>query len=212
MLRRGIATGPRAPTSTDPGPVPTESPRTITLLLHGARTGRSEAADQLFALVYERLKDAAFALFASQRNGHTLQPTALIHEAWMKLAGHLAGSSGEIQDRKHFFAIASRAMRQVLTDHARKARRQKRGDGSLRVTLHEQARGQRDDGVDLVDLEDTLARLATLNERHAQMIELRVLGGLTIPETAEILGLSHATVERDWFTVRSWLRRELVGS
>lgn len=186
-----------------------DAPRTITRLLHGARSGKPEAAGQLLGLVYEGLKDAAVSLFASQHNGHTLQPTALIHEAWMKLAGHLAGSADEIRDRQHFFAVASRAMRQVLTDHARKAGRQKRGDGNRRVTLQEPALGQRDNGVDLVDLEDSLARLAELNERHARMVELRILGGLTIPETADILGVSHATIERDWFTVRSWLRREL---
>jgi RNA polymerase sigma factor (TIGR02999 family) len=180
-------------------------PKTITRLLHEARAGEAEAVSSLLPLVYTELQSLAQALFANERKGHTLQPTALIHEAWLKLAPNLDG----VEDRRHFFAIASRAMRQVLTDHARTAKRQKRGEGKRCVTLDEQLVGANKTALDLIDLEDSLERLAALNERHAHMVELRVFGGLTIPETAETLGVSHATVERDWFTVRAWLRREL---
>lgn len=187
-------------------------PQTITRLLQGARNGEQDSAHALLPLVYAQLRGLSEAIFRAENPGHTLQPTALVHEAWLKLAGHL----DSLADRTHFFAVASKAMRQVLTDHARTARRSKRGGNALRVTLDGQlppddARnaqsGQHE--LDLVDLEDSLAKLAKLNERHARMVELRLLGGLTIDETATALGTSHATVERDWVTVRGWLRREL---
>jgi RNA polymerase sigma factor (TIGR02999 family) len=183
-----------------------QDPQTFTLLLREARDGQSGAVNAVLPLVHSELQGLARGLFANERSDHTLQPTALINEAWMKLAGH----AGEVEDKRHFFALASRAMRQVLTDHARRVGRQKRGDGAKRITLDQPVTPHLgDDGLDLVDLEDSLERLAALNERHARMVELRVFGGLTIPEAAEALGVSHATVERDWFTVRAWLRREL---
>lgn len=180
-------------------------PHDVTRLLRAARAGQADAVGALLPAVYRELQSLAGSYFSEDRRGHTLQPTALIHEAWMKLAGHL----GELEDRRHFFAVASRAMRQVLTDHARRAARHKRGGGNRRLTFDERTFGAPEEGVDLVDLDDTLSRLSALNERHGRMVELRVFGGLTIPETAEILGVSHATVERDWFAVRGWLRREL---
>ncbi|MFT5733334.1 MAG: RNA polymerase sigma factor (TIGR02999 family) [Planctomycetota bacterium] len=177
----------------------------ITRLLRDAREGRAGAAESLLPLVYSELRGLANAAFSGERVGHTLQPTALIHEAWMKLAGHL----GHIEDRRHFFIIASRGMRQVLTDHARRGLRQKRGDGDQRVTLDGHLDGGSDAAVDLIDLNDSLDQLARLNPRHAQVVELRILGGLTIAETAEALAVSHATVETDWFTAKAWLRTKL---
>ena len=177
----------------------------VTRLLQDARAGAPEAAEALLPLVYTELKGLAAMQFARERGDHTLQPTALVHEAWMKLAGDL----GHADDRRQFFCVASRAMRQVLTDHARAHRSAKRGEGRRPLTLDGELFGLRGDGPDLVDLDDSLTRLASLNERHARLVELRFFGGLTIPETADSLGVSEATVERDWFSVRGWLRREL---
>ena len=180
-------------------------PQTVTRLLGDIRAGEESAVHELFPLVYEELRVLARACFGGERSGHTLQPTAVINEAWLKLSGGV----DQIEDRHHFFALASRAMRQVLTDHARASKRMKRGGGAHRVTLDEQLHGACSRSLDLIELDDTLERLASLNERHAKMVELRIFGGLTIPETAEALGVSHGTVERDWFTARAWLRREL---
>lgn len=179
---------------------------TVTRLLGGVRDGDEDASEQLLELVYDELRRLASSIFAAERHDHTLQPTALVNEAWIKLAGHI----DEIRDRVHFFAISSRAMRRVLIDHARRCRSKKRGDGRRRVTLDERLGWVQSEGVDLVELEDSLARLASLNPRHARVVELRVLGGLTIAEAAQVIGVSHATIEGDWFTAKSWLRTELA--
>jgi RNA polymerase sigma-70 factor (ECF subfamily) len=179
-------------------------PRTFTRLLRGARGGDASAGESLVPLIYAELGSLAAQLFAREPRRHTLQPTALVHEAWVKLVGHL----GRIEDRGHFFALASQAMRQVLADHARRAATVKRGGRRPVVTLDGSlAAGA--GAVDVVDLDDSLTRLAALNPRHARVVELRVLGGLTIAETAAALEVSDKTVERDWFMARAWLRTEL---
>lgn len=185
--------------------MPPHAPRPVTEILQRIRSGDTEATGNLLPLVYAELRQLAAAVFASERRGHTLQPTALVHEAWLKLAG----TFGEVEDRRHFYAIAAQAMRRVLTDHARGSLRQKRGGGRRSVTLDEQLLPVGGDGVDLVELDECLKRLAALNDRHARMVELRFFSGLTIEETADVLGVSHATIERDWFSVRAWLRLEL---
>lgn len=182
---------------------PSSSP--ITNLLQHARGGDVVAVNTLLERAYSELGAMARLHLASERGGHTLQPTALVHEVWLKLAGSFA----EISDRAHFFALASRSMRRVLTDHARTRGRQKRGGSGVRVTLDAQAIASNDTSVDCVDLADALSQLERLNERHARVVELRVLGGLTIAETAAELEVSHATIERDWFTARAWLRMQL---
>jgi len=182
-------------------------PSTITRLLQSAREGEAAASATLLPLVYGELGNLAARIFSSERRDHTLQPTALVHEAWVKLAGHI----DSIEDRTHFFAVASQAMRQVLVDHARGKSRLKRGSGFRQVTLSGiglEAQG----AFDLVDLNDSLSQLYTLNERHAQVVELRILGGLTINEVADFLGVSHATIERDWLMAKAWLRVELAPS
>lgn len=180
-------------------------PDAITRLLHSARAGDANAGASLLALTYDELGQLARVHFASQRRDHTLQPTALIHEAWLKLADHL----DRVGDRQHFFAIASRAMRQVLADHARGQNRLKRRGQHRRVAL-DQAVGTTDAAeVDLFDLDDSLRRLAALNERHARVVELRFFGGLTIAETAKELAVSHDTIEKAWFMARTWLQTEL---
>lgn len=180
-------------------------PETITRLLQSVRAGDASAGGSLLAITYAELGQIARKHFSSQPRGHTLQPTALVHEVWLKLAGHLDG----VEDRRHFFALASRAMRQVLADHARGRDRAKRGSGQPRIALDESTPPAGTTEIELVDLDDSLRRLASLNERHARVVELRVFGGLTIAETAAVLDVSHTTIESDWFTARAWLHTEL---
>lgn len=179
--------------------------QTITRMLQSVRGGEDAAAQSLVPLVYGELAALAARVFSGERKGHTLQPTALIHEAWLKIAGHI----DSIEDRTHFFAIASQAMRQVLVDHARGRSRLKRGGQMGRVTLAAGFGAVDSSGIDLVDLDDSLSRLTLLNARHARVVELRILGGLTIAEAAEVLGVSETTVERDWLMAKAWLRTEL---
>jgi len=180
-------------------------PETITRLLHGITDGETSAPDSLLCLVYERLRCLAGAHFGRVPDGHTLQPTALIHEAWMRLDGELDGLRG----REHFFALASRAMRQILADHARGRLRLKRGAGGRQVTIHSNFDGSTDAPFDLVEFDDLLSRLADLNPRHARVVELRALGGLTVIEAAEVLGVSASTVDADWVMAKGWLRTRL---
>lgn len=177
----------------------------LTNLLHHACDGDASAVDALLEMAYVELGAMAHVHLAGERGGHTLQPTALVHEVWLKLAG----SVSQVSDRAHFFALASRAMRRVLTDHARARNCQKRVGGGVSMTLDAYSVGSSDTGVDCVDLDDALSVLEKLNERHARVVELRVLGGLTIAEVAVELAVSPATIERDWNTARAWLRVQL---
>ena len=180
-------------------------PRTITRLLRDSEGGDAGAARTLLPLVYEELQALARPIFLGERCGHTLQPTAVIHEAWLKIAKHV----DRIEDRGHFFAVASQAMRRVLTDHVRRRKRLKRGGARERITLDHSLVASDSKEFDLVDLEDSLARLSRLNARHARVVELRIFGGLTVPEAAQVLGVGRSTVESDWFMAKSWLRTEL---
>lgn len=185
---------------------PSDGTDDISRLLRQAESGDPEPAGQLLALVYDELRSLAAGIFAGQRADHTLQPTALVHEAWLKLAGNISS----VADRRHFFVLASKAMRQVLTDHARgKARIKRGGRRPPGVTLDAAELTSPVAGIDPVDLEDSLCKLEQLNARHARVVELRLFGSLTIDETAEVLGLSHGTVESDWAMAKAWLRREL---
>ena len=176
----------------------------IARLLSEHRDGDESALPRLLPIVYSDLHRLARAIFGG-RAGHTLQPTALVNEAWLKIAGRV----GHLEDRNHFLAVAARAMRQILSDHARQLRTQRRGSGNRGVTLIDVADGRSGRDFDLIALDDSLSRLTTLNERHARVVELRYLAGLTIDETAEVLGVSHGTVEADWTMARAWLLREL---
>lgn len=180
-------------------------PTDFTRLLEQAKAGNADAHGQVFALVYEELRRAAHQI-GSDGIGRTLQPTAVVHEAWLKLAPHLDG----VNNRVHFFAVASMAMRQVLTDHARAARREKRGGGRRAVTLDAELAQRGNLDADLCMLDESLEQLANLNPRHARVVELRVFGGLTIDETAEALGVSHGTIESDWSMARAWLWQRLA--
>jgi RNA polymerase sigma-70 factor (ECF subfamily) len=172
---------------------------TASRLITQAAGGDRSASEQLMSLVYPEMRALAGAIMRGQRPGHTLQATALVHEVWMKLVGNM----DRIEGRAHFFAVAATAMRQVLADHARSAGRQKRGGGARRITLHDIADGEHE--IDLIDFHDCLERLATLNSRHARIVELRVLGTLTVDEIAEEMGVSRRTVQSDWRVARAWL-------
>lgn len=155
--------------------------------------------------VYEELRELATAYLLQQPPGHTLQPTALVHEAYVRLSGN----GGAPRDRTHFLAVAARAMRQILVDHARRKTAQKRGGRGHRVTLDDPAMIADDRDVEVLALHEALEELAELDERKSRVVELRVFGGMTIDETAEALGVSGTTVSKDWRFARAWFAREL---
>jgi RNA polymerase sigma factor (TIGR02999 family) len=185
----------------------------LTALLQAWSGGDESALNELLPLVYGELRRQAARQLRSQPPGHTLQATALVHEAYLRLAD----APGDWQGRSHFFGVAARAMRSILVDHARARRAAKRGGGGVAVTLGAAERAGElpdrtaDADVDVEALDEALTRLAGLDPRQARVVELRYFGGLSIEETAGVLGVSHATVEREWKTARLWLRRELRG-
>ena len=194
-------------------PTPPESAPAITELLHAWKEGDARAPEALARLVYAELRRRAARALRREGEGHTLQPTALVHEAWLRLDGQ-QGASWD--SRTQFFAVAAQMMRRVLVDHARTRRALKRGGAPMQVTLGEvdrsaapAARPDSKDVVDLLALDDALARLAELDPRKARLVELRYFAGLSIPECAAALGISQATVGREWVVARIWLRREL---
>ncbi len=164
-------------------------------------------AEALFHTAYSELRKLAAGAARRAGANHTLQPTALVNEAWLKLRNRL----GDFRSHDHFLAVASLAMRQILSDHARAARAGKRACGK-RVSVYEAPDEGADPAevqLDLVALDESLTKLADLNERHARVVELRFLASLSIEQTARILGVSHWTVEKDWAMARAWLRKEL---
>ncbi|MEX2219013.1 MAG: sigma-70 family RNA polymerase sigma factor, partial [Phycisphaerales bacterium] len=185
-------------------------PGRLTILLARAGRGDAAATDELFPLVYEELRTLAASHLSHERAGHTLQPTALVNEAYLRLIGP-AGSDADISwdSRAHFFGAASRAIRRILTDHARTRNRDKRGGGCARIPIDGVDLAAPETGVDLVALDEALTRLAALDEQKARVVELRFFGGLTEEQAARVLGVSPSTVTRDWRFARSWLRREL---
>jgi RNA polymerase sigma factor (TIGR02999 family) len=176
----------------------------VTDLLAASRRGDPTAFDRLLPLLYDELHDIAGRHMRSERPEHTLQPTALVHEAFLRLAG----VDVAYEDRAHFIRAASQAMRRVLVDHARARNAAKRG-GNVRVTLDEGLAPHDDGVVDLLVLEDALDRLAEAEPRWARVVELRFFGGLEVAETAAALGISTATAKRDWQFARAWLANAL---
>ncbi len=162
--------------------------------------------ESFLPLVYDELRRLALGYLQGERASHTLQPTALVHEAYVKLAKR---SAHEFNDRTHFLATAARAMREILVDHARARSVQKRGGQAARVTLHEEVTPTKDPVVDVLAFDEALTRLSAMDERKARTVELRIFGGLTIDETAKALGVSHMTVSADWRVARAWLSEEL---
>jgi RNA polymerase sigma factor (TIGR02999 family) len=185
-------------------------PSEATQLLGELRAGgvRGEQATEALAeLLYPELRRIASRLMRGERAGHTLQPTAVVHEAFMRLVDE---QSIQWQDRAHFLGIAARVMRRILIDHARRRGAEKRGGGVDRVTLNEEIVSNEDSSIGLLALDDVLNRFAEIDGRGAQVAELRIFGGLTVRETAEELGVSPRTVNGDWAVARLWLARELA--
>ncbi|HEY7504342.1 MAG TPA: sigma-70 family RNA polymerase sigma factor [Gemmatimonadales bacterium] len=195
---------------------PPSRDRDVTTLLQAWGRGERAALDELLPLVYGELRRQAARRLRAQPEGHTLQATDLVHEAYLRLVDR-GGAGADWHDRSHFFAVAARAMRSILVDHARARRTAKRGGGAPALTLgaadaaSAPADQSSDPRVDVEALDEALTRLAALDPRQARVVELRYFGGLSIGEAAEALGVSHATVEREWRTARLWLRRELVA-
>jgi RNA polymerase sigma factor (TIGR02999 family) len=178
----------------------------VTQLLEALREGDESARERLFPVVYEELRRAARLQLARETPGHTLQPTALVHEAFLKLAGPAAGAA---RDRGHFIALAARAMRQILVDHARRRRAAKRGAGEEPVRITNEAVGVGMPIDELITLDDALERLDALDPRLRQVVELRFFGGLSEDEVARHLNVTPRTVQRDWVKARAFLYREL---
>lgn len=183
------------------------SPEDIDRLLAEQGDGDREALDRLLRLVYRELRAVAESYLRHERSDHTLQPTALIHEAYLRLVDR---ESVRFADREHFLALAAQAMRRILVDHARGRQREKRGGDREKIPLNEEIPGAWERPVDLVALDEALARLKEVNAEHAHLVELRFFGGLTIDETARVLEVSTSTVERGWRCARVWLYRELA--
>lgn len=181
----------------------------ITRILEGLGSTDSDAAAELLPLVYTELHHMAEVAFRRQRRDHTLQPTALVHEVYVKLVDR---AHAKWKDRKHFFTLAAKLMRQVLADYARGHLTEKRGGDWRRVTLDQADTPVATSSIELVTLDEALGRLTALNERHARIVELRYLAGLSVEEVADVLGVSRRTVQLDWRAARAWLRRELDGS
>lgn len=180
----------------------------ITQLLKDWSEGNQTALDELMPLVYDELRRQASRYLRNERQGHTLQTTALIHEAYLKLIGI---NQIEWQNRNHFFAIASTAMRRILVDYARERKRDKRGgfaenlplDDALQISANEKS-------VDLIALDDALNSLAKMDERQAKVVELKYFSGLSIDEIAEVLGIANSTVRLDWNLAKAWLKQEIT--
>lgn len=197
---------------TDPTSPAAEKARPdLTELLRAWGSGDSRALDELMERVYRELKAMAGAQLRSERPGHTLQPTALVHEAFLRLVDQ---DRTDWRDRAQFFDVAARMMRRVLVDHARRRKRLKRGGGVTHLDLRTAGEATADDGsgtLDVLALDEALERLEDAHARQAKIVELHFFGGLSVAETAELLGCSQATVSRDWRMARLWLARELGG-
>lgn len=177
----------------------------ITQLLQSWRGGNRAAEDELIALVYDRLRKLAASNLRNERPGHTLAATALVHEAYLKVAG----SDIDWQDRAHFFAVASTAMRRVLVDHARARKRDRRGGGAARTELDEAMLSVDAPDPAILDIDEALARLAKQDPRKEKVVELVFFGGLSYAEAGEILGISEATVKRELRMARAWIKHDL---
>jgi RNA polymerase sigma factor (TIGR02999 family) len=182
--------------------------REVTRLLREARSGDRSALERVLPLVYDDLHRRADRAFAHERVGHTLQPTALVSEAYLRLAGM---EKMEWVDRAHFLAVAAVCMRRILVDHARRHGAIRRGGDRARVDLDAVDPLTRSSPTDLLALHEAMERLGEFDERKAKVAELKLFGGLENRETAEAMGISVATVERDWRMARAWLHRELGG-
>lgn len=187
-------------------PPPMPKTKDVTELLNRIRSGDEYAPDELLPVVYDDLRRLARTYFTRERPEHTLQATALVHEAYIRLVNWEQVSW---QNRAHFFAVAAEVMRKVLIDHAR-ARKAEKRDGGERILIEETVSITTEKPIDLLNLEDALSALEKLDPRQAKLVELRFFGGLSIEETAYLLGVSSTTVKREWSFAKAWLQRELV--
>lgn len=186
---------------------PQADPReTVTRLIRGMAAGDGAATGELFEVVYGELRAIASRQFSRERAGHTLQATALVHEAFLKLVDQ--PNVGEL-GRREFFAAAARAMRRILIDHARATKRLKRGGGKARTLEHDPAGETGLERVDLLALDEALETLALEDERKSRLVELRFFGGLTMEQAGQVLGVSRATADREWRVARAWLAARL---
>ena len=187
----------------------TASPHDVTQLLVAWGNGNQEARDELMPLVYEELRHLAHRYMGRERAGHTLQTSALVNEAYLRLIDQ---NDVHWQNRAHFFGIAAQMMRRILVDYARKRRYDKRGGDARTVPLDDAMIVSDERAADVVALDDALKSLAELDPRKSQIVELRFFGGLSIEETAEVLAVSPGTVMRDWTLAKAWLRREMTAT
>jgi RNA polymerase sigma factor (TIGR02999 family) len=184
-----------------------ETPKNVTQLLLGWGNGDKQALDQLLPVVYDELRRQAARYLRRERVGHTLQTTALIHEAYIRLVDQ---KKVRWQNRAHFFGIAAQLMRRILVDHARTKKRAKRGGSDVRVSLAESTLMAKSRDLDVIALDQALDRLAQVDEQQAKVVELRFFSGLSVEETAEVLQISTATVKREWSMAKAWLHREIT--
>lgn len=180
----------------------------VTILLNSASAGDLAAPEKLLELVYDDLRRLAAKYMQNERSDHTLQATALVHEAFIRLVDW---KNVSWQNRAHFFAVAAEVMRKILIDHARKRSAQKR-DGGQKILLDEAVSFSREKELDLLALEEVLSALEKIDKRQAKIVELRFFGGLSIEETAYILNVSETTVKREWTFAKAWFQRELTRS
>jgi RNA polymerase sigma-70 factor, ECF subfamily len=179
----------------------------ITVLLGKAADGERGAFDALLPAVYQELHALAERYLRHERSDHTLQTTALVHEAYLKMVDQ---RDARWQNRAHFFAVAAMAMRRILVNHAKSTGRIKRGGGRGRIPLEDAAIVAPEADVDLVALDEALTRLAAFDERKSRIVELRFFGGMSVEETAEVMSIAPATVKRDWTMAKAWLLREVT--
>ena len=183
------------------------SPGEVTALLRAWSSGDREALERLLPLVYAELRRLAASQMRRERSDHTLQPTALVHEAYVRLVDQRLAW----KDRGHFFGVAARAMREVLVDHARRRRAGKRSSRPHRISLDAADVAVQPQTIDLLALDEALKSLTAFDERQARLVELRLFAGLTVQESAEVLGCSPATASRDYRHAEAWLRRRMRG-
>ena len=184
------------------------APLNVTQLLIGWGKGDKDALDQLIPIVYDELRRQAARYLRRERVGHTLQTTALIHEAYLRLIDQ---KNVQWQNRAQFFGIAAQLMRRILVDHARTKKRAKRGGSDIRVSLSDAEASVKDKELDVVALSEALDMLEQIDEQQSKIVELRFFSGLTVEETAAVLDISPATVKRDWSMAKAWLHREISG-
>lgn len=183
--------------------------RNTTAILERLKAGDDSAAGQLLPIVYKELRALAGHMFQDEPSHHTLQPTAIVHEAYLRL---VSTPDGSWTGRAHFLAVAAKAMRQILIDYARRRNAAKRGGrGWNRMTLDRALDVMESNMIDATDLDEALSRLATRSDRQARIVELRVFGGLTVDEVSQVMNLGRTTVNSDWTIAKAWLKRELLG-